>query len=395
MTRVSRLAPVLALTCLVAFAVPPLAAQTQPNILVIVLDDLGIEHVEAYGIGQAGAYAPLTNLQARLVDNDENWKRIDHAVSNPYCSPTRSTALTGLYGKETGTGWLIDYGDTHILDVTDLHLLPKEMNSLGNTSAAFGKWHLGVEVDGDDYAPYDAGFDYFEGFFLRYNGYQQDPYLDYQRTIVDGTNDALTERVCREQTTPPDCDVVSSTAYLTKDTIQAAIDWVQDATEPWFAYVALPAPHAPWNCPPSDAYIDAEYGGCVTSPNDTLEQYRGMLQVADEQIDRLLDIQAINLNPDDHPTDPGDTYAFILSDNGSPDNADLALSPFDNINRVKGSVFQGGVRVPFFVGGPAVVDGIVGQTLPINVSDTYMTILELAGAVQTGYMGDRSDRVHG
>ena len=221
----------------------------------------------------------------------------------------------------------------------------------------------------------DAGFDYFEGTLLRHNapgnlpGATNPPYEDFAWTTANGVEDPSTERYCRVDPGGGLCDHPIADIYLTKHTVEAAIDWIQATSGPWFVYLALQAPHSPWYCPPADAYLDPDFpwGGCLDAEPTDLDKYYGMLQVVDEQVDRLLNLTEVAVNTD--------TYVFILSDNGSP--ADVALTPVDP-NKAKGTVSEGGVRVPFFAGGPDLVDGVVADDLIINVSDLYGTILDLA-----------------
>lgn len=83
----------------------------QPNILLILMDDVGIEHLEVYGLqGLNPIYANTPNLTDVW---SEDWLMFTNAWSNPVCSPTRSTILSGLYGSRTGVGELV--GDDSVL----------------------------------------------------------------------------------------------------------------------------------------------------------------------------------------------------------------------------------------------------------------------------------------
>ena len=98
-----------------------------------------------------------------------------------------------------------------------------------------------------------------------------------------------------------------------------------------------------------------------------------MTKVVDQQIDRLLDIAQVDVNDD--------TYVFLLSDNGTPDEPELVMDPVSP-GQVKGTVYEGGVRVPLYVAGPDVVDDDSGGPVPgdrvVNITDIYATILDLA-----------------
>ena len=283
MTRVSRLAPVLALPCLVAFVVPPLAAQTQPNILVIVLDDVGFEHFSFYGAQDDQVepiYAPTPNL---AVDWLPAMLRFDDAWSNPRCSPTRTTILTGKYGFRTGIGDVINADGQGGIDTHSPYILPRLLEGAGYATAAFGKWHLGTNpvqgdpinkplCDGRD-APIAAGFEHFDGFFQDYQ--LTGSYEDYTRTTLNEADDCDPD---------PNFDVVGG--YQTFDIATWASDWVnlQIGQGPWFAYVAFNAAHTPFHCPP-DAFYEPDID---CGDMSDLAMYHAMIEALDRDIDRLL-----------------------------------------------------------------------------------------------------------
>lgn len=113
-----RLAPLLAGMALSANvqAVPP----AQPNILLIIMDDVGIESLLVYNLG-VDEFA----LTPKLDTWADTALRFDDAWTNPVCSPTRSTVLTGRYGFRTGIGTLVECDAIAGLDTDDPDLLPK------------------------------------------------------------------------------------------------------------------------------------------------------------------------------------------------------------------------------------------------------------------------------
>ncbi len=77
---------------------------------------------------------------------------------------------------------------------------------------------------------------------------------------------------------------------------------------------------------------------------------------------------------------PDDAWVVVIGDNGTPRGA---LAPGMEISKVKGSVFEGGVRVPLYIKGPGVVPGSVFDT-PVHAADLYPTFMHLAGQPMPG-----------
>ena len=342
---------------------PALAQTPRRNFLVLALDDVGIEHLRPFGVQDGDDYADTSNLD----DLDQNQLlRFDGAWSLPWCSSTRALIHTGLLpmrldpsGKGSGVGIAISDEDTEwgLDSETHTDLLPQLLHDDGYETGIFGKWHMGTEYPGInstpcdicDLAPSRAGYDEAEVILRRHNP-EPFSYFDYMVTDIGGSEE--------------DVDGV----YHTTDTVDRASAWINGQTGPWFAWVAFYAAHGPWDCPP-DELIDEP----CTSLNTDEEHYRFVIEALDNELRRFLDDISW-----DAAVDPlkNNTVLFILSDNGSPH--EVAHSPV-NPNRAKGTVFEGGVRVPFWIGGAGVTPGEVSQEKPVTVADVYATILDVAG----------------
>ena len=149
---------------LAVFSLPCAAevAQDRPNVLLIVADDVGIEHLSLYGIGTDGfAKTPnLTALSAQGVVFDNAW-------ADPICSPSRVRIQTGRYGLHDGVGYAT-HDNAWGLDPESANLLAKRLRDEGDyQTAAFGKWHMGVDPDRDgvpdDDVPNRSGYDDYKG----------------------------------------------------------------------------------------------------------------------------------------------------------------------------------------------------------------------------------------
>ena len=160
---------------------------SRPNILLIIGDDMGVETLASYGVGDAH---PRT---ATLDELAREGVRFDNFWSQPVCSPTRATILTGRYGFRTGIGRPVngDPGEvpdppqkpsgtpyeapggmgganrapTVGLPATE-YTLPmafRDNPELGYSTAAVGKWHLADRHNGWENHPLEVGFDAYAG----------------------------------------------------------------------------------------------------------------------------------------------------------------------------------------------------------------------------------------
>jgi arylsulfatase A-like enzyme len=328
--------------------------------------------------------------------------RFDNFWSQPVCSPTRATILTGQYGFRTGMGTPVTHPDADYpipdkpenspvetggggnrgaggrrdnrddrqteavvregytepsserpkLSI-DAYGLPTALQadaSLGYETAAFGKWHLASEENGFLEHPQVIGFDHYAGNF---NGGWVESYYAWSK-VVDGKI------------------VDGKTTYATTDVVDDTINWIstRDGDRPWFAWVAFNAPHSPFGAPPAELLSDETVAALAAAGADDgiLPDYLAMIEAMDTEIARLL--AAVD------PEELANTYVIFLGDNGTPNEA--ATAPFSR-GRVKGTVYQGGVNVPFIVAGPGIAKGKVTQALANSV-DLFATILDLAGA---------------
>ncbi len=321
---------ILVSSALLVFALSAFA-QSSPNLLVLVADDLGVDMVPAYG---EGSDLPVTPNIDSLASGGLLFRNV---WANPNCSPTRAALLTGRYGFRTGIGDAIDHR-TEALPESEITL--PELFDLATSpyaTAAFGKWHLGNETNGGRFAPNVAGFDHYDGCLLgdlNQPLFNANGYYDWPR-VVNGA---------RSQ----------STTYATTATSDAAIGWIQSqGSTPWLAVVNYNAPHLPLHTPPAGLYTEDLTGlDPVTSPRPF---YKAMTEAMDAEIGRLLREIAPQLT---------NTIVVFLGDNGTPQSQ--AVPPFITYHG-KATVYEGGVNVPMVIKGPGVSPGECAAL--VNVSD--------------------------
>ena len=303
----------------------------QPNILLIISDDLGVDNSNGY---QESARLPNTpNLDA-LRANGLTFK---NAWASPVCAPTRANIMSGKYGIKTGVLEV-----PGVLETTHTSIFREIATQTNNAyaNALIGKWHL--SGPSTDYTiPRQHGINYYEG---SARGSVQD-YYNWEKVS--------NETASRE------------TEYATTYYTNRAIDWIGNQNQPWFMWLAHTAPHSPLHVPPSDLFT-------VANTNNDQGKYIAMIEAMDAEIGRLLS----NI-----PADVlANTIIIYIGDNGTPNGL---LQNFPN-RHGKGSLYQGGVHVPMIVAGAGVSRQNEEEEAMIHATDIYATILELSGTALAG-----------
>lgn len=299
-----------------------LAQQQTPNILFIVADDLGIDVLEGFGIpGEKPVTPVLDSLRASGLAFTNCW-------ATPQCTPTRAAILSGKYGIKTGVmrpPGPLDPGETSIFNRI------RAAGSLDYQMAAIGKWHVGGNNNLDH--PAEHGLDHYEGVLS--SGVTN--YFNWTKT-TNGSSENVRE-------------------YATSHFTDRAIEWIGHQQKPWFLWLAHVAPHAPFHAPPAELH--------QTPTTGTRGRYLAMIEAMDHEIGRLLNsMDAATRN---------NTIVFFIGDNGTPN----PVGDFYPRGHHKGSIYEGGLRVPLIVAGKNV--GRVGETETglVQATDLHATILEL------------------
>jgi arylsulfatase len=317
------------LSWLAPFAAPasePLAGSA-PNIVLVITDDQG------YGpIGRHGHPWIQTPHLDQLYNQSVRFTRF---LVSPTCAPTRSALMTGRHAMRNGVTHTILERERMTLDAVTL---PQVLKQAGYRSGIFGKWHLGDE---ESYQPHKRGFD--EAFIHGAGGIGQ----AYNCSCADAPGNKYFDPVIRHNGS-----FVKTQGYCTDVFFTAALGWikqVKDAESPFFAYITTNAPHGPYIAPPKNAkrLTDLGFG-------DQQAGFYGMIENIDENVGRLMErLEAWNLL--------SNTVIIFMSDNGMTGGgsgkgvigttADGKKLEFYNagMKGLKGSVDEGGVRVPFFI----------------------------------------------
>lgn len=325
-----------------------------PNVLLIIADDLGAESVSLYPelVGDSGA-VPTPNIEALA----EKGLVFDNAWVSPACSMTRGTIISGKYAHRTGVTYVGGVLPTDTVSVFDR--LTAESPSYSH--ALFGKYHVG----GGNDASYDPlpGDPYPEAVAVLQHA-RDLGITTYRGLLAGGIYDYFNWTTYDINAAP-----YANTTYATTAITDFAIEYIgkHEATrpnEPWFVYQAYNAPHSPFQVPPSDLH-SVDLGGAKPGEVlNTLPNYKAMIQSLDTSIGRLLD-----------EVDLEDTTVIFIGDNGTPGNKKDSGA---GVRGSKGSVYEGGVRVPLVVAGAGVTRRGRENAL-VNSSDLYATVLSLAG----------------
>jgi len=311
----------------------------KPNILFILIDDLGYTSLSCYG----NRLVQTPNID-RLATNGI---KFTNGYVTPQSTPSRACLLTGQYTARNRMWHVIPYYGFPWARVTEPEFednLPREEATLaeliktaGYTTAILGKWHLSTyENDGyytylfEDKAHY-YGFDYVNP--------RHDP-PEYQSVGDKGVD------------------------FLTSE----AISFMERNIEkPFFIYLSHHTIHNPVLAPEPlvKKYLDAGY------PSNGLHSavYLAALEHLDNSVGRLLDkLDKLRLTDN--------TIIFFISDNGGVD------ANFDNypLRYGKGSAYEGGIRVPFIVCWPGVIKPGTISNIPVHIVDIYPTLAEITGA---------------
>ncbi len=332
-------------------ALTAFAAETKPNIIYMLADDLGWKDVGFNG---------CTDIKTPNIDKlcAEGVKLTQFYVQ-PMCTPTRAALMTGRYpfryGLQTA---VIPSVCTYGLDTTEW-LLPQALKETRYKTAIIGKWHLG-HAD-KKFWPRQRGFDYQYGAMIG----ELDYFTHEEHGVLDWYRD---NKPVREK------------GYTTTLIGNDAVKYIeaQNSSTPFFLYLTFNAPHTPYQAPKE--YVD-RYPDIADSTRRT---YAGMVACLDDNIGRVvtdLDKKGLREN----------TLIVFHSDNGGTRNAmftgvmaDVSKIkiPCDNgpYREGKGTLFEGACRVcacanwPGHIKPGSTVDGM------IHAVDLYPTLAALAGA---------------
>ena len=329
----------------VAIAGPAAQRSQRPNIVMIIMDDLGYGDVGSYGAPDAKT--PNIDRLAR-----EGVKLTDFYANHANCSPTRTGFITGRYQQRYGIeSPLRAIDDVRQLLPSDTSL-PRMLKDAGYATGLIGKWHLGARAEA---GPNRHGFDEFWGF----RGGAVDYYTHNVVTTPGVKLPAPIHDLYHNE------EPTRAAGYLTDEITARSEAFIQQhSAAPFFLEVAYNATHWPYQGPdlPDDkrAWTNSIESG-------TRADYVAMLERADQSIGRILRLlDGLKLT--------ANTLVIFTSDNGGE-----WLSRNAPLFHRKSTLWEGGIRVPLLMRWPVQLKpGITSSQVGITM-DLTASILAAAG----------------
>jgi arylsulfatase A-like enzyme len=318
-------------------------AQPKPNILIILTDDQGYGEVSAYG---------ARDLRTPHLDTllASGMHFTNFYANSSVCSPSRAALLSGRYPEMVGVPGVIrtDPDDSWGYLAAGNYLLPAMLKKAGYHTALVGKWHLGLESPN---TPNERGFDHFHGFL----GDMMDDYMTHRRHAINYM------RINRQ--------VIDPTGHATDLFTDWAGEYIRQRArtrQPFFLYLAYNAPHDPIQPP-------AEWLARVKAREPGISEKRAGLVALIEHMDAGIG-QVIQTLKETGAYD--NTLIIFTSDNGGALPYEANNGPYRGS---KGTMYEGGLRVPAAVVWPGRVRAGSTSTHPALVMDIYPTVLQAAG----------------
>ncbi len=307
-----------------------------PNIVIILIDDLGYGDIGAYGNG----IIRTPNLDRIAA---EGVRLTEFYSPSPTCSPARAALLTGRHPLRSGVTRVFVPKEKWGLPAAEI-TLAEHLKSVGYATACIGKWHLGGRRA---FRPRLHGFDRFYG-VLYSNDMSVLPLVNWPRFQLLDENTAVESPAVVEN--------------LTQNYTAQAIRFVEaNHKQPFFLYLAHTMPHVPLAA--SEQFIGkSDYG-----------LYGDVVEELDAAIGRVIDA-IVALGIDD------ETMVFVMSDNGAwPGNQTTRGGSAGNFRGSKGTTWEGGIRVPFLARAPGRLPQGESRAGIATLMDVFPTVAAAAG----------------
>ena len=387
--------------------------QKKPNIIFILADDFGIVDAQAYA-----AHFTKTDTSKMYYETPNINKLMQEGVSfsqaytNPLCSPTRSSIITGQYASKLGFMTAMPLRPTYynqnlpvpegyyphdVLEhKDDIKIEQAWINATSNSavptgtaidngrdvvsiaealkdyhSAFIGKWHIGG-FGAEGYQPKDQGFEtlaYFDGGGSVYFNW---------RKIWNNKSKKNFPEMPQEELEIGDSGTNTGENYLTDDLTQQALTFLDKRAkiknEPFFLYFSHFAVHSPYQGIETEVnHFDQKETKGWNNHKDPV--YAAMIKSMDRSVGAILNKLKENRLEEN-------TLVIFMSDNGGIDSKITpAGDGTDNTPFLggKATLFEGGIRVPLIFRWKGKFEGGKWVDIPVDVTDIYPTILQAAG----------------
>lgn len=345
---------VLIVLSLVYLFIPVLVqAQTQPNIIVILTDDQGIDAIEG------PAWPNDLNVHTpNLAALSSQGRIFTTARMNPVCSPTRAAILTGRQAAQTGVTYVLReieaLPDRDLVSLqTNERTIAEMLHDMGYYTIHIDKWQVGFS-DSKGLKPLQQGYDV---------AHMRDDYLPLDDPELVGD------------------EHISTMVNLAIGAVNARPEGVVPGEKaPYALFMWTYDPHrrndkdasgkAWWKVDQSLLPSGEDYYGII---DNNTNRYRAVVEAVDTELGRML--RGIGVTDSNNMyVEASNTIVFFTSDNGT--DREVAVGQA----KAKGTLFEGGLRVPMFVFGEGVPNDGVQDARLINHTDFYDTIADIVGA---------------
>ena len=343
---------------LIALALCACAAQEigtstpQPNIVIVYTDDQGWQDVGVYGAVDFST----PNLD-RLAS--EGVRFTDFYVSQPVCSASRASLLTGCYANRLDIHGALNPNSENGLKPSEV-TIAELCKQHGYATAHYGKWHLGNR---EEFLPTRQGFDTFEGIPYSNDMWPKHPESPKAYPPLPYLMD---EAIVRH--TPDQSQFTTDFTHLTTKFMRES----HAAGTPFFVYLAHPMPHVP-------LYVSDKFAG---SSKQGL--YGDVIQEIDWSVGEIMKtLDELNI--------ADNTLVIFCSDNGPWLSYGNHAGAVANLREGKGTTFEGGIRVPFIARYPGKIRASSVCSEPAMTIDVLPTIANLIDAELPAHKIDGKD----
>lgn len=320
----------MALAAILPWLAPaPAAARDQPNIVIVLADDLGWNDVGFHG---GAVSTPVLDALA------EEGVRLTNMFVTPQCTPTRAALLTGQHPHRFGFSGQVVTAASEAGLPPELTTIAEYLRDQGYFTSILGKWHLGHAYVA--HLPLSHGFDHHYG---HYQGH-----IDFFEHTHRGVRDWHRDGV-------PVIEEGHATELLAEEAERLIRE--HDFARPLFLYAAFSAPHSPHQAPPEDVARFAQIEDPVR------RRFVAQVYGLDRSVGRIA--AALEARGEWERT-----FFVFLSDNGGATTRSFERGDNRPLRGQKGTLYNGGIRVPAVLSYPA------GAPLP-GVSDAVLSAVDI------------------
>lgn len=349
------------------------ADRNRPNIVLIMVDDMGY--------GDAGCYNPESKIPTPNFDSlARNGMRFTDAhAPGPLCHLSRYGLLTGRYPFRADVR---KWPRQAVIEPSQTTLATM-LRDAGYTTSMVGKWHLGFNENGYDQplpgGPVDCGFETFFGirastdippyFYIRNHLAVSPPTNRIEENKTEGWS-PIQGKFWRAGGIAPNLKLDEVLPRFTDEAVQIINRQTKSGSDqPFFLYLAYPAPHTPWL--PSESFVGSTKVGL----------YGDFMSMVDHMVGRVLGALEANGVTDE-------TLVIVTSDNGpvwyAEDSQRFAHDSVGGLRGMKADAWEGGHRMPFLVRWPGRVEANTVSTQLICFTDVLATLADLVGVTLDG-----------